>query len=401
MFDPGYNLILEACTQFASLEKIVIDGKILDSEFFQEQMPPAPKKIEYALAIHASSISTFHANADEFLNAGSGLSRGVLPSEYYIVENDCYSEDYPAHEIVCSIQTACSAINLLAKIAHYHDGKSDTGCLQLVFICPGENKLPTYVLHTKITSLVLLSFNSFNLELLESLASSDGSTDPHLATRKGVFYSTLSEFLSGVSEADDHFVYLISNWNSFSEIYQKNLNTYFSGFAFHKAKQEVARTELELASQLSKVVGDITGKMLAVPLSFAAIIAVSKSDLFLEKLAILLGLVVTSLIVSAVISNQRRHLLRISHGKSIAFKAIDGNKGTYPAELILDIEKMKSGLNSDQCQLGKTLCFLKIIAWIPTILAIFVIIFQEDALVDDAARFLFSVIKKFGCNVMG
>ncbi len=346
------------------------DGVEIDAGYL-EDAPAEGCSLFYRFRIHTQSLSTFHASLDKLLFAGSEISRGIFPSEFYIVDIDAYSGDTEPCWIIHSLATACRAIALLAKIAHYHDSKSDTGYLQLVFIDAASEKLIKPILvNTIVSSEIVRICRSIDLSLLEQLAGAAPESDPHFASRQGVFYATVSEFLGGSSGKEDNFEKLLSEWKIFSNTFQANLNTYVSGFAFHKAKKEVAEAEFDIAGQYAKVLGDITGKLLAIPISFAALVALSKAGELSESIFLVLGLMFASLLISGVIHNQRRHFKLIKQAKAIVIDSINGKIDSYPKELRCSIETMKSTLSTDECRLRWTLNILQVLAWSPSIIGV-------------------------------
>ncbi|QJD58173.1 hypothetical protein HG264_04200 [Pseudomonas sp. gcc21] len=352
----------------AVVDHLTVDGVSVDTDYM-EDAPSQGCEISFRIHTHSQSLSTFHQNLTALLASGSEISRGVCPSQYYIVGLDAYSEDIEPHWAVEAISTACKAVSLLAKVAHYHDSKSETGCLQLVFVDAGSaQSIKPLLINTVVSEEIISICRDIDITLLEQLAQAAPESDPHYASRRGVFYATVSEFLGGPSAKEDSFKRLLSGWTKFSELFQANLNTYFSGFAFHKAKREVAEAEFDIASQYSKILGDITGKLLAIPVSFAALIALSKSDDLLESIFLVLGLTFASLVISGIVHNQRRHFSLIKQAKNIVIDSIDGKTDSYPEDLRVSIEKMKTFLKVDECRLQWTLAALQILAWIPALI---------------------------------
>lgn len=166
--------------------------------------------------------------------------------------------------------------------------------------------------------------------------------------------------------------------DEFAAIFVKNLDTYLSGFAFHKAKREVAEAELKIADEFSKIIIDITGKLLGIPISLAAAIAITKSTSAFECLIIVAGLGLATLIFSGTVGNQQRQLKRIIHAKNVVFNALEGKQEIYPAELKSAISEMKSGLDNNESKLRWLLWLFRCLSWAPFIVGagIFYFIFS-------------------------
>lgn len=184
----------------------------------------------------------------------------------------------------------------------------------------------------------LLRCNIPNMSLLEELTENVCPT-PHHHSKKTIFSSTITEFVKQTPDGQKAFDFLVHNWDEFLRRFDNDFSTYLSGFAFHKAKREVAKSEFELADQFSKVLGDINSKLLSVPLSVAGIVALLKSNSPIEKLLLLAGLLIVSWLLYEVVKNQKRQLNRIIHAKQVAFNSIEGEKENYPDDLKLAIKE--------------------------------------------------------------
>lgn len=112
---------------------------------------------------------------------------------------------------------------------------------------------------------------------------------------------------------------LICHWDKFVKLFENNLSTYMSGFSFHKARKEIAKSEAEFAEKISKLITDLTTKVLSIPVSLLASFGIIKLTSRSEMLLVLLGVLLSSLILHMVLLNQDKQLKHICHAKDIAF----------------------------------------------------------------------------------
>ncbi|OLO03316.1 hypothetical protein BTW07_14625 [Salinicola socius] len=261
----------------------------------------------------------------------------------------------------------------MSFLAHYHDEKSKGNFLRLVFIRPDEIGVSKpVVLETHLDSEILSSVAKLNLEQMDGLCNSSEVEDSHYRERIGIFGNTLVEFVGQQVEPREAFALLVKNWRKFFESYQRNLAVYLSGFAFHKAKREVAQAEIDVSSKLSKIVGDISGKLLSIPVSLAAIVAIPRSDNVIIGALVVIGLLLGGFIVSHVIRNQSSQLARVVHSKEMIFSSIEGRKDVYPEDLVADIDQIKAALDEDVERLKSLLVIFSWLCWLPFTVAMLV-----------------------------
>ncbi len=346
-------------------EEILVDKiEFLDNE----PLPEAGNKISFILLLPGDSANSFHSSIKGLLNNAPQISKGELPVDYYLVEEDYYSLDEGSLPQIETLFSICSLIKKISGLAHYHDSKTTTDHYRLVFIQPDDMRTASFELETTVSE-EMLNCPPLDISFLSDLSRGDANTDLHHNEKVGVFRTTLVEFLSTPSLFQAHFLYLVKNWDGFVEKYQRNLGTYLSGFAFHKAKREIAESEFNLAEQFSKVISEIAGKLLSIPVSFAIVIIVSKSTSPLEIILLITGLLIASIIIAGAVRNQQFQLNRIGHAKKVMFDAIEGKNERYPEDLKISVDEMVSSLDKNEKNLRILLWTYRCLCWVPPILS--------------------------------
>ena len=374
-YSPEYGMIISAIRAEAPevFVELLVDGhEVLESD----SLPTSGTKISFIICLPDRSANSFHDSLGELLRLSPQISRGEIPSDYYLIKENYYSNDEICPPKFITLSAICKLIKKLSQLAHYHDSKSSVDHFKLVFLLPDDSKKnsPT-VLETKISE-EMLDFPAPDLTLLNHLCSGDLSTDPHYNEKIGVFCSTLIDFIANTPSTQNPFSHLVRAWVQFIDSYQNNLGTYLSGFAFHKAKKEVAEAELQIAEQFAKVISEIAGKLLSIPVSFAVVIAVHKTNEPMEATLLIVGLLLAAIIISGAVSNQQDQLQRISHAKNVIFDSIEGKKESYPAELRTAVDEMVKNLNKNELKLGKLLWTYRVLCWIPVLAGLAIYIFS-------------------------
>ncbi|MDU5473999.1 MULTISPECIES: hypothetical protein [unclassified Pantoea] len=346
-------------------DELEVDGGFVDD---LDDLPEVWSESKYAFIINQSTADKFYKNSDEFISA-SCLSKGLFPKEYYIVEDDFYSEDKHKPSFIGTLEKTLSLISSLAKIAHYHDIKSEgsSSFYRLVFVMHSESKSTSAVIETSLSKEILLVEN-FNIDLINNLVSINPLTDAHYDEKINTFRNTLIEY---INDNKANFTDLIVSWDSVNRLYTNNLAVYMSAFSFHKSRKEIADAEIDFAEKTSKTLLDLSSKVLAIPISLVGAIGLLKLSDKTEIIIALAGLFLTSLIMHLTILSQQNQFYRIRHAKSIVFesmnKKIEDNKNRFEEsnDLKVRITEALDNLSKNEIFCSRVLWFLLIAAWAP------------------------------------
>ncbi|CAI8710735.1 Magnesium transporter [Pseudomonas chlororaphis] len=359
----------------------------------EEPIPSKWVSAEFTWILASNTNSKFYDNLDELIKF---TGKGEIPSTYYIISNNYSSFETPTAEIQ-QITNICKLIKNLSIIADYHDEKNDSNSFNLIFTQhEGDTKSKTTAVKTRITRN---SLRPVNTTLLDSLASEDESIDSHHQAKTYTFKSSIVEFCDHIPP-ENRFENLILEWDSFLKLYNNNLSTYLSGFSFHKAKKEVATAQMSVAEQLSKITSETTGKVLSIPISFAAVIAIVKLNSLIESVLAALGLLILSLITTASITNQKNQLSRLISSRTITFTAFQGKANSYPDELNKDISNASKALIANEKYLDKTLSWYQVACWLPTIFATAIIIYYFGPNQETYKELAISALEFFSAKII-
>lgn len=344
---------------------LLVDG---DDYLNEDPIGANAKWIEFTLRLPQDSASTFHSNLAGLLARDPKIAFGEVPDDFYLVAEDYYSEEDEPPQPVQNLYSIMQLIRGLARLAYYKD--SSAKGYNLIFLQPGGEAMPQPVeIQTRVTAEMIEYGKGVDTQLVDELLDEDARHDPHYTARIGVFGTALAQFVSGYT-AERAFARLVQDWHAFVRIYQQDLATYISGFAFHKARRDVSKAELDIASQLSAVITDIAGKILSVPVSMIAVVAMVRASGWEERLLLLIGIGVASWLLMGAVRNQQSQLQRARHAKRMTLEAIQGRQDGFPDELRAEVDKMKQGLDDDEDRLARWLWMFYWVSVLPLVAAV-------------------------------
>lgn len=368
-------------SQVGRFDEVLVDGKEIDAANFD--MPEVWEEFEFTYKLSRAGEANVYQSVQQLLAECKAIARGKLPEEIYLIDEDvCSQRGEVLDPRLANLSSICQLIICLADLAHYHDEKLRGEEYRLIFVeDDGAKGSKTIALQPHI-DLDLLKY-SVNSNLLTALLESNFDKNPHLVKERSIFRASLVEFSKDSIDARERFQFLVLRWTEFLRLYNNNLDTYLSGFSFHKAKQEVGSAELSIADQLSKLISDISGKVLSIPISLVVLIAIAKAENVFESTVLVLGVTLTSFIMAETISAQRLQYRRISHSRMLLFSSHEKKIEIYPEDLKEYLRSAILGLKKNERMLGRSLWTLRFLAWIPAIAAIslhsFIYIDELDA----------------------
>lgn len=314
----------------------------------------------------------FYRTLSDLLLRNKSLSRGVLLNEFYVAEDDYLSGELHLKTTNLKydkLKKIVLLIHELKELAHYHDAKAEHEYLNLVFVSGSDGTASNSLRLSPRMDVVNFDEVVIDIDPIRRLGDSAG-INPHIEREKAVFRASLVEFLNASSgDASERFALLINSWSEFTLLFKRNFETYISGFAFHKARKEVADAEIQAADHLSKVLNDISGKMLGIPLSLAVLPLLQKSDSSLERLVLVLAALVAAWMLAELMHNQQLQLERLKHARKLLFDELTSKAKTYPTDLASNLAIATSALHSNEKKLTRLLWWLRIGSWLPVIFA--------------------------------
>lgn len=306
----------------------------LPAEFgrFQLQLDSdGATEIEFRLP--TNEFGRFYNSVSELACMGS-LGKGKFPKNVYVVDLNWADFDEVEPAQIKELKRVCRLIELLALLAIGVDKDSSPDTYNLFFALPPDGAKPprTFLLPTQVDDQ-LLGYELRHMSLLEEILNRRNENKAHLSERKLMIRMAIASVIEKFENEPNLFFVVVREWNDVLATYRANLQTYVYSFSFEKVRRELAQAEIDYGTKLSGVLGDIAGKMLALPVSLAGWVVLNNSTSAFEGFVLVLGLVVVSLILLAILHNQILQTNRLLHSFNVVFDEFKDKIRTYPPKL--------------------------------------------------------------------
>ena len=325
-------------------------------------------------------VGRFYLSARTLLVTASSITSGVVPETFYLVNEDYLSGEHPKPDEVKSVESLATFIKLLTDFAEDSHGLSSGGQQRLLFVLPPDGRVPQ---RTVVVPVVLqedaLENELNHFRILESLLNSANDKKIHIEERKIVMKVAIGDVLAGAEVGANKLTYLVKNWQEVLRKYRHNFQAYINKFAFDEVRKKIADAEIEYASKLGGVLGDIAGKLLALPVSLVAIIALEQAPSAFAFWMGCLALFVVSIIYVAVLYNQKLQVSRLKSSFDLVFSPFFSKIDTYPKPLRDALNQRGSGVGRQVKTLSWTFQLFYFIAVLPALGALYQIWYQKIA----------------------
>lgn len=328
--------------------------------------------VEIELRLPTNESGRFYANVSDLARNGS-LGKGQFPQNVCVVDLGWADFDASEPTQIKELRRVCRLIELLALLAIGVDKDSSPDTYNLFFALPPDGAKPprTFLLPTQVDEHIL-GHELRHMSLLEEILNRKNENKAHLSERKLMIRMAIASVIEKFESEPNHFLVVVREWNEVLTTYRANLQTYVYSFSFEKARRELAQSEIDYGTKLSGVLGDIAGKMLALPLSFAGWVVLNNSTSAFEGFVLVLGLIVVSLVLLAILHNQMLQTDRLLHSFNVVFDDFKDKIKTYPPKLQGLLRITIEQVEKQGCTLRRTFQLLQMLALLPAAGAVLV-----------------------------
>ncbi|WP_143277360.1 hypothetical protein [Bordetella genomosp. 9] len=320
-------------------------------------------------------LGQFYADIEDFIGRTPSICKGHIPHNFYIVDLDYFSGDSNPPPQVVALKTLCEFLILLSNFA---EGEIQLQAFKnahsLIFVLPPDGKIPQRTATMPVViAPTTLNHQLSHLNILRALVSPDFDAKVHIEERRLVMRLAISDVLSEEPDQRNQFTYLVCHWTEVLKRYRHNLGAYINNFSFDVVRKKIADADMEYASKLSGVLGDIAGKLLALPISLVALIAIPKAD---TAYAFWLGVgsaILVSIIYLLVLANQRRQIFRLRSSFNLVFEDYKRKLNSYPTPLRRSIARHIKENKKQAKMLTFTFWVFVVAAFLPGAVAIYLI----------------------------
>jgi hypothetical protein len=308
-------------------------GRFSDLEWEENEVD-----LEYQLP--SSEVGRFHSSIAAFLDATPSLGFGELPTEFFIIDLDHYSGEIANDPKLIALANLCRFIRAITKLAanNRNSGQDENN---LLFVVAADGKSPSKTLAIKaFVTVESLDFPLPHVRFLELLQSEVRKNDVHVEERLIIMRLAIADALVSITDEKKRFLHIVEHWPAILVRYQHNFSAFVHQYSFEKVRKEIATAEIDNATKMSAVLGDITGKLLALPVSLAAVVLLRKATADDEFWIGFAGLVCVTFIFLALLINQWLQVIRLRGSFQIVFGQYDVAK--FPSKLSEPISAARS-----------------------------------------------------------
>lgn len=341
--------------------------------------------IDFEYRLPSSEVGKFFHDVESFILSSASLSKGQFPKNIFIVSEGWADSDANKPSKIIKLERVCRLVQLLSLLAVGFDKDSNTECYSLFFALPPDGGRPprSFLLPTNIVPS-MLQYEIQHLNLLEEILNKKNENKAHLSERKLMMRLAVADVLDKFESEANMFLVLVREWKTVLSQYRNNLQTYVHGFSFEKVRREVAQAEIDYGTKLSSVLGDIAGKLLALPVSLVALVALQKTDSNFEAFVLFLSLVLVTVVLLSVLYNQKLQVDRLMHSFDVVFDEFKCKVETYPQKLQKLLKLTMKQVDEQGEVLKNTFLLLQVASCIPTYLGFMVIVYKYG---DGAVAF--------------
>lgn len=156
----------------------------------------------------------------------------------------------------------------------------------------------------------------------------------------------------------------VERGGEWAQAYERDLQTYLSGFSFEKVKREIAEEDARFAEHVSKILGDITTKVLSLPLSAGLVMILKSQANNLPWWFPILLLAMVAFAIIRLVRHYQQVVCRVEQDIDMVFdKMKTTNSVVYPKDLNDLVNVRVKSLKRETKKLRITLCIYLIAAW--------------------------------------
>lgn len=353
-----------------------------------EHLSEGRYSIEFEYRLPSSEAGRFFPDLEAFISGSASLSKGLFPRNIFIISEGWADSDEHKPLKIIRLERVCRLVQLLSLLAVGFDKDSNTDCYSLFFALPPDGARPprSFLLPTNIVAS-MLEYEVQHLNLLEEILHKRNENKAHLSERKLMLRLAVADVLDKFESEGNMFLVLVREWRSVLSQYRSNLQTYVHGFSFEKVRREVAQAEIDYGTKLSSVLGDIAGKLLALPVSLVALVVLQKTDSIFESFVLFLSLILVTVVLLSVLYNQKLQVDRLMHSFDVVFDEFKVKVDTYPKKLQKLLKLTIKQVDKQGEVLKKTFVLLQVASCVPACLGLIVVVYKYGGGVFELFKF--------------
>ncbi|WP_212645732.1 hypothetical protein [Delftia sp. PE138] len=330
----------------------------------------------------------FYATFTDFFHSISyQINVGSQPEFFYIRDLDyAYGEEYESIVEVSNLYKFIKFVkDLRAFSAVALDDNYENNSSRVIFLRAADGKTSQQATTLKIeASIDLLNVPLPHAKMLEYVKVAKEKSRPHVEEKIVILNSSISEVIAECEHNGAEFAYLVRNWRKVIKKYYHNWDAYMNGFSFDAIRKKISDSVIDSTTKINNAVGDLGTKILAVPVSMAALVAVQNSERWLVFFIGLVGIVIASYILRITIEHYRLQLDNLINTFQFNMEAASSSSRSFGASIRSQIEKIEDHIDVQRRKISKTLFVYETLAILPVLLGCILVLYRYAEEMDYA-----------------
>lgn len=345
--------------------------------------------VEIEFRVPSSEKGAIFHDEKDFVRKTSSLAKGDFRDRFYIVSLDYFSGDEEAPQEIIKIKRITEFVKSLREfVALSIDREQSMTGDRIFFLKPSDGKSPQKAAALKINLTAdVIAHNLGGFKILDALKNALQEEKTQIEERILLMNTAIAQIIDECEDDDADFEYLVKNWGKVNKKYLHDLHAYVSAFSFDAVKKKISDGLIESSTKINSAIGEVGTKLLAVPASLAALIAVNSSSSASGFVFGIFGVIIASLIILRTIWHYENQINNLVRSFTFNMKEATKAKKTFSRSIqeeineiyIFQIKQKKSIENS--FRFYKFLTLLPIIASSYYIFEVFYPVLKHEYLV--------------------
>ncbi|MDR2325486.1 MAG: hypothetical protein LBE51_08825 [Acidovorax sp.] len=345
--------------------------------------------VEIEFRVPSSEKGAIFHDEKDFVRKTSSLAKGDFRDRFYIVSLDYFSGDEEVPQEIIKIKRITDFVKSLREfVALSIDREQSMTGDRIFFLKPSDGKSPQKAAALKINLTAdVIAHNLGGFKILDALKNALQEEKTQIEERILLMNTAIAQIIDECEDDDADFEYLVKNWGKVNKKYLHDLHAYVSAFSFDAVKKKISDGLIESSTKINSAIGEVGTKLLAVPASLAALIAVNSSSSASGFVFGIFGVIIASLIILRTIWHYENQINNLVRSFTFNMKEATKAKKTFSRSIqeeineiyIFQIKQKKSIENS--FRFYKFLTLLPIIASSYYIFEVFYPVLKHEYLV--------------------
>lgn len=313
----------------------------------------------------ASENHRIFDTVSEFIGQTPTLSNGQFRQGFYIRELDYSDSDESQPEQITRLRRAVEFIRSLRKFSELNANSGDLQSFnKLFFFLPSDKNSRQ---KTAIVPLILSEeFQRFDIpsfQILNQLTDPKHSDKLHMEERQLILSVSIADVAK--DDSDKSLEHLARNWRLVITRYRHDLLAYVNNFAFDAERKKIADSAIEYSTKLSSTLNEVTGKLLAAPISVGALVVLYRSANGIEFWMGCLGVFIVFVLYRVLLLNQVEQINRLQSSYCFILNGFLGKKKTFPTVIQNELNKLENDAKDQAIALKRAVVTYTIVGYLP------------------------------------